>query len=126
MRRCVRAISLLLAVGVALAVLPARGLGLAPAAAGLDAEAEALHQRMQRQLARADVRALLQRQGASAGQAAARVAALSDTEVAALDRRLDAMPAVNAIGALAFTFLVLLVADILGLTRRIPFTRPPR
>lgn len=123
MRRCVRAISLLLAVGVALAVLPARGLGLAPAA-GLDAEA--LHQRMQRQLARADARALLQRQGASAGQAAARVAALSDTEVAALERRLDAMPAVNAIGALAFTFLVLLVADILGLTRRIPFTRPPR
>ena len=56
-----------------------------------------------------------------------RVAALTDDELAALDQRLDSLPAGgDVLGALLFVFVLLLVTDILGLTKVFPFTRSHR
>ena len=56
-----------------------------------------------------------------------RVAALTDDELAALDQKLDSLPAGgDVLGALLFVFVLLLVTDILGLTKVFPFTRAQR
>lgn len=80
---------------------------------------------------RADVRAALERQGASADEAIARVNAMSDDEVEQLSARFDSFPAAgNGFeSALWFGFLVfviLLVTDILGFTKVFSFTRPAK
>lgn len=77
-------------------------------------------------LARSDVQAELVRYGVEPAAAADRVAALSDDEVATLYQRVDQATAGGdgVIGALVFVFIVLLVTDILGLTKIFPFTRP--
>lgn len=78
-------------------------------------------------LAREDVRAGLAERGLSPEQAQARVQALSDDEVASLAGRIDQAPAGGDIVGVAFTlFIVLLVTDILGLTKVFPFTRSVR
>ena len=76
-------------------------------------------------LQRADVQAALQSNGISPETAQARVAALSDDEAAALAQQVDSLPAGGdgLVGALVFIFVVLLVTDILGLTKVFPFTR---
>lgn len=78
-------------------------------------------------LARTDVQAELVRFGVDPAQAAQRVAALSDEEVARLHRQVESMAAGGSVvGAVVFVFLVLLVTDILGLTKVFPFTRTMR
>lgn len=78
-------------------------------------------------LARADVRAGFAERGLSAEQAQERVKALSDDEVVALAGRIDQAPAGGDILGLMFTvFIVLLITDILGLTKVFPFTRSVR
>ena len=78
-------------------------------------------------LARSDVRQGLQEQGLDAEIAMARVNAMSDAEVAQLAGRIDQAPAGGEILGLLFTvFIVLLVTDILGLTKAFPFTRSVR
>lgn len=78
-------------------------------------------------LARADVGAALQMRGVSVEQAAERVAALSDAEVVALAHNIETAPAgADVLGVLFTVFIVLLVTDILGLTKVFPFTRPAR
>lgn len=78
-------------------------------------------------LERPDVAAQLERMGVSKADAEARVAALSDSEVATLAQRIDTMPAGgDVLGALLFVFVLLLVTDILGLTKVFPFTRSHR
>lgn len=78
-------------------------------------------------LARADVQQALQAQGLSAQAATDRVKALSDAEVAQLAGRVDQAPAGGDVLGLLFTvFIVLLVTDILGLTKVFPFTRSAR
>jgi hypothetical protein len=75
-------------------------------------------------LARGDVKTQLVSWGVSPDQAAARIAALSDDEVQQLHGKMPAIPAGgDIIGVLVFIFLVLLVTDILGLTKVFPFTR---
>lgn len=80
-------------------------------------------------LARDDVRAQMARLGVDPSEAAARVAALSDGEVARLAGVMDtvpagqAHPAVIVIAVAAFVFLVLLVTDLLGLTDIFPFVK---
>jgi hypothetical protein len=59
----------------------------------------------------------------------ARVAALSDEEVAQLAAKIDSLPVgadagASIIGALVLIFIVLLITDILGVTKVFPFTRP--
>ena len=78
-------------------------------------------------LARDDVRAGLAARGLSAEQAQARVQSMSDEEVASLAGRIDQAPAGGDILGVVFTvFIILLVTDILGLTKVYPFTRSIR
>lgn len=78
-------------------------------------------------LLRADVRDALQAQGISADAALQRVQAMSDIEVADLAGRIDQAPAGgDIVGALFTVFVILLVTDILGLTKVFPFTRSVR
>lgn len=80
-------------------------------------------------LDRPDVIEGLQERGVTAEQARERVAALTDAEVAQLAHTLDTAPAgagPNVLGVIVFIFILLLVTDILGLTKIFPFTRSVR
>jgi hypothetical protein len=107
-----------------------------PASAGMLATDAALagadRATIARLLERAEVLDQLQAHGVSAEQLKARIAALTDAEAAQLAREIDALPAgadagVSAVvGALLLVFIILLITDILGLTKIFPFTRPIR
>jgi hypothetical protein len=89
--------------------------------------AQAERERVSAFLARADIRDALQAQGVSPEATTERVQAMSDTEVAQLAGRIDQAPAGGDILGVLFTiFIVLLVTDILGLTKVFPFTRSVR
>lgn len=76
---------------------------------------------------RSDVAQALVDRGVSLEQAAARVAAMTDDEALLMAQQIDAAPAGGDIlGTLVFLFVLLLVTDILGLTKIFPFTRPVR
>ncbi len=79
-------------------------------------------------LGRSEVRAQMQKLGIDADVARARVDAMTDDEVAAVAGRLDQMPAGGdgIIGVLFAVFIILLITDILGLTKVFPFTRSVR
>lgn len=79
-------------------------------------------------LERTDVAQALADKGVDLADARARVAALSDAEVVQLADQLDHAPAgaSDVLGAIVLIFLVLLVTDILGLTKVFPFTRSIR
>lgn len=109
------------------------GMGLhAPAQAALVGTDAALSSGMRERvisaLERTDVRERLQAYGVSAQDVKSRVAALSDDELGQLAAGMDSLPAGgdSIIGALVFVFLVLLITDILGLTKIFPFTRSVR
>lgn len=93
-----------------------------------DAQAVAERARVLALLDRPDVAAGLVERGLSAEQARERVAALTDAEVAQLAHTLDTAPAGadGVIGVIVFIFVLLLVTDILGLTKVYPFTRSVR
>lgn len=84
------------------------------------------HARLAAALSRADVRAAMERQGVDPTQALERAAALTDAEAEQLAQKFDSAPAGGIIGALLLVFFVLLVTDILGLTKVFPFTRSAR
>lgn len=120
---------------VATALIPVMLLGSLPlsAQAGMVGTEEALisvdaaadRNKVGQFLQREDVRQALQQQGVSPHEALARVQALSDAEVAALADRVDQAPAgAGIVGALLTVFVILLITDILGLTKVFPFTRP--
>jgi hypothetical protein len=79
-----------------------------------------------RLLERADVQSRLEAHGVKAVDVKARVAAMSDDEVAQIAARIDSLPAggEGIIGALLIIFIVLLITDILGFTKVFPFTKP--
>jgi hypothetical protein len=84
-----------------------------------------------RLLERADVQERLADFGVKAADVKARVAALTDDEVGQLAAKIDSLPlgadgGGSIIGALVLIFIVLLITDILGLTKIFPFTRPIR
>ena len=81
-----------------------------------------------RLLDRADVQSRLEAYGVKADEVKARVAALNDAEVAQLAARIDSLPAGgdSILGLLVLVFVILLITDILGLTKIFPFTRPIR
>lgn len=87
--------------------------------------ASAERDRVGSMLNRADVQARLEAMGVKPSDVQARVDALSDQEVGQLAARIDTLPAGGdgLVGALVFIFVVLLVTDLLGLTRVFPFTR---
>jgi hypothetical protein len=94
----------------------------------VDAEAAAQRAHVLSYLDRADVAAGLAEKGVSVDQARERVAALTDAEVAQLAHTLDTAPAgaSDVLGVIVFVFLILLLTDILGLTKVFPFTRSVR
>ena len=79
-------------------------------------------------LDRAEVRAQLENLGVDANAARARVDALTDEEVSNLAARIDTLPAGgdSFLGILFAVFIILLITDILGLTKVFPFTRSVR
>jgi len=79
-------------------------------------------------LDRPEVQAQLEKLGISRSDAQARIAALSDAEVASIAHQMETLPAGGDgfLGALLFIFILLLVTDILGLTKVFPFTRSAR
>lgn len=79
-------------------------------------------------LARADLQTALQERGVDINQVRARVAAMTDSEAQQLATQIDQAPAgaSDILGALVFIFVLLLVTDILGLTKVFPFTRSVR
>jgi hypothetical protein len=74
---------------------------------------------------REDVLAQLQQQGVTAGEAKARVNALTDDEAHRIAGKLDQLPAGGAdiLGVLLTVFIILLITDILGFTKVFPFTK---
>ena len=79
-----------------------------------------------RLLERADVQSSLAAHGVNPADVKARVAAMTDDEVAQLAAKIDRLPAggEGIIGALLIVFIVLLITDILGFTKVFPFTKP--
>jgi hypothetical protein len=103
----------------------------APAAPSRQAAVEAARTRLATFLERADVNERLGAMGIRADEARARADALSDNEVLAASDRIEQMPAGGdalgaIIGAALLIFIVLLVTDILGLTKVFSFTKPIR
>ncbi|MFW6093963.1 MAG: PA2779 family protein [Pseudomonadota bacterium] len=98
---------------------------LAPARAGIvgTGEAMALSQRAETEarvnavLMREDVQAQLEALGVAPEQATDRVASLTDSELAALDAKLDELPAGGSVlGVLGAVLVVLIVLELLGVT----------
>ncbi len=89
-------------------------------------QAESGQARLAAALARDEVRAEMERQGVDPAMAIERIAALTDEEAARLADQIDTAPAGGIIGAILLVFFVLLLTDILGLTKIFPFTRPVR
>ena len=91
-----------------------------------EATSNSIQQRVGQLLARAEVREALAVRGVSAGQVEARVAALTDDEARLLADQLDRAPAggSDVLGIIFAVFIILLITDLLGLTKVFPFTRP--
>jgi hypothetical protein len=77
---------------------------------------------------REDVRTALQARGVSPEAAAERVRAMSQDEVSQLALHIDQAPAAGAdvLGFFLVVFVVLLITDVLGMTKVFPFTRTMR
>lgn len=121
-----RFVSLALILCIALP-LPAQA-GMLPTDAAITSETK---ERIVSFLERSDVRAQLESMGVTPADARARVATLTDAEAADLAGQIERMPAgadaAGAIvGAIILVFIVLLITDLLGLTKVFPFTRPIR
>ena len=86
------------------------------------------HAQLQATLDRADLAAMLQARGVSTDELRARVNALTDAEAQQMLTQIDQAPAGSSdiVGVLFTIFIVLLVTDILGLTKVFPFTRSVR
>lgn len=127
-----RTLAVLLAIGmVALGPLAnsARAEVVSTAMIRATQDAEAARSRVALILAREDVRDQLQSLGVSPDEAEARIASLSDREIAQLDARLAAVPAGKSFLALVasiliVTVLVLLFSDLLGWSDVFPFVQP--
>ena len=104
-----------------------------PARASLVTTSEAIaatssiQERVRDLLARQEVREALAVRGVDPVYIDARIAALTDDEAQLLAKRIEQLPSGGSvIGVLFAVFLILLITDILGLTKVFPFTRPIR
>ncbi len=78
-------------------------------------------------LARDDVSSTLEKLGVGKDEIRDRVAALSDEEINTLSDRIDRLPAGgDFFGTVGLIFIILLITDLLGLTKVFPFTRAQR
>ncbi len=114
----------------------AMGLPLQPAFASIVETDQAVSHEMAGQdrakinafIDRKDVLAQLQKEGVTAGEAKARVNALTDEETHKIAGKLDQLPAGGdgVLEVLLTIFIILLITDILGFTKVFPFTRSVR
>ncbi len=80
-------------------------------------------------LARSDVQQKLAALGVDEATIKDRMASLTNDEIAQISKKIDEMPAggdAGIIGVLVFIFVLLLITDILGLTKVYSFTRSVR
>ena len=86
------------------------------------------HAKLHAALDRADLAAMLQARGVQADEMRARVDALTDAEAQQMVTQIDQAPAGSSdvLGIIFTVFIILLVTDILGLTKVFPFTRSVR
>jgi len=76
-------------------------------------------------LDRDDVRAQLEKLGVEPEAAQARVAAMTDAEIAELNARMEDMPAGGSVAsAILIIFLVFVITDVIGATDIFPFIHP--
>lgn len=124
-----KSVASVLVISMTMVQLPARAAVIDTEATVAAATAATGSQRQQVMdfIARADVQQQLQSLGVSSQQAAERIAALSDDEIQQLHAKMPQTAAGGSIlGVLVFLFVLLLVTDILGLTKVFPFTRSLR
>ena len=89
--------------------------------------AASMQDRVRDLLVRQDVRDALAARGVDAAQVESRIAALTDDEARLLAQQIDQLPpGGDIIGVIFAVFIILLITDILGLTKVFPFTRPIR
>ena len=96
-----------------------------------NSEVEADRMRIAALIMREDVQRQLRAEGIDSDEALARVATLSDAEVAQIAARVDTSPAgqgvvETVVGALLVIFIVLLITDLAGLTDVFPFVKKGR
>lgn len=79
-------------------------------------------------LEREDLQRQLTAMGVDVQQAKARVAGLTDAEIAALNERIGALPAGGntVLGVFVLLLIVLLITDLLGVTDVYPFVHPAK
>jgi hypothetical protein len=91
------------------------------------AQTQQIKDQVRSALDRAEVQQALQSYGVDAAQLRGRVDALTDAEAAQVAKHLNELPAGgDVIGVLFAVFIILLITDILGLTKVFPFTRSVR
>jgi hypothetical protein len=132
MRAVVKSLSLVLVMALAMGgagvpVASASMVGTEAMLSQLDTSAD--RARIHAFLQRAEVRGQLERYGIRPDEASARVASLSDREVAWLVGKLDGLPAgaggfETVVITALIVFLVLLLTDILGFTDLFPWAGP--
>lgn len=121
-----RFMSALLVVAITMAGLPMNAhAALVSTDEVVTAEAAAVsREKVNAFLAREDVRKALMAEGVAQDAVQARVQAMTDAEVAQLAGQVDRAPAGGDVLGILFTvFIILLITDIMGLTKVFPFTR---
>jgi cell wall-associated NlpC family hydrolase len=85
----------------------------------------AARERVEAFLNRGDVQQQLQSMGVDPALAKSRVGALTDAEVNQIAGKLDELPAggLDWLGVVLVVFVILIITDLLGLTKIFPFTR---
>ena len=91
-------------------------------------ESAMLREKLSSFLARDEVAAEMQKLGVDAASAKLRVDAMTDGELQQVAGKLDQLPAggESILGVVFTVFIILLITDILGLTKVFPFTRSIR
>ncbi len=75
-------------------------------------------------LTRDDVQDKLQAYGVTQEQAEQRVAAMTSSEVAELNAKIQDAPAGGIVGVIVLIFVVFIITDVIGATDIFPFVRP--
>ncbi|MCX6073985.1 MAG: PA2779 family protein [Campylobacterales bacterium] len=88
------------------------------------------HEKVNQFVAREDVAKTFETMGVDPKMVEQRIALMSDEEVLKISSQIDTLPAGGdfggIVGAIVFVFIVLLITDILGLTKVFGFTRTLR
>lgn len=88
-------------------------------------QAQAEREHLLSALAREDVQEQLVQMGVDPTEAVDRVKRMTDTEVAALNERIDELPAGSGVlGVVVTVFIVFVITDVIGATDIFPFIRP--